>query len=72
MAINVIRIHQKLQAADSTRRISEESLFAAAVVGSEEPGDYDDFIAIMDLESEMQTVERQVYDGSLWYRGQGA
>ncbi len=72
MAINVIRVHQKLQSHGADKRIGEEDLFKAAIVGSEEDGDYDDFIAIMDLEAEMQTVERQVYDGQLWYRGQGA
>ncbi len=72
MAINVIRVHQKLQSHGSDKRISEEDLFKAAIVGSEEDDDYGDFITMMDLEAEMQTVERRVHDGQLWYRGQGA
>jgi hypothetical protein len=71
MAINIVKAHMKLRSMGKTYAISESRLFAATVVGSEEAGDYDDFLAIMDLESEMGTVERRVHDGEMWYRGQG-
>lgn len=71
MAINMVKVHQRLQAMSKSRAISEGDLFKCAIVGSQEPGDYDDFISAMELEIKMNTVECRVHDGDVWYRGQG-
>lgn len=71
MAINMVKVHQRLQAMSNRYAISEGDLFKCAVVQSEEPGDYDDFISAMELEIKMNTVDCRIHDGDVWYRGQG-
>lgn len=67
--IDIKRAADRLQNLSDKHCVTEEDLFRAVTIGTEEAGDYDAFLDQMeDLSTELN-LEGRIRDGQVYYRG---